>query len=185
MIKKQFLLIAASVFGAFSLSAQDAPKVAIVDLDLVLKEYDQFKQAQEELKAQQERADAELRPMVDSINSLRSEIQVVTDRINNPTSSEESQMAARKEAATLQGTLEKQAIEFQRMRAEAQRTIAQREQNMLSMVLDDVRGATAAVAEEKGISLVLSNQNQIVLFFDNALEISDEVLAQLQSAKSN
>lgn len=185
MIKKQLLLLAAIALGAFSLSAQDASKVAIVDLDLVLKQYDQFTKAQEELKAQQERADAELRPMVDSINSLRSEIQAVNDRINNPTSSAESQMEARKEAAELQATLEKQAIEFQRMRAEAQRTIAQREQNMLSMVLDDVRGATAAVASSMEISLVLSNQNQIVLYFDDALEISDEVLKQLQSQGSN
>lgn len=182
MIKKHILLFAAFVAGSMTLGAQEAPKVAIVDLDLVLQQYDQFNQAKEELKQQQERADAELRPMVDSINALRGEIQAVNDRINNPTSSEESQMEARNQARTLQAQLEQKAIEFQRLRAEAQRTIGQREQNMLSMVLDDVRGATATVAEEQGIGLVLSNQNQIVLYFDDALEISDEVLAELQSS---
>ncbi len=183
MTKKHILLAAAFLAGSFSLSAQDAPKVGIVDLDLVLQQYDQFSKAQEELAAQQERADAELRPMVDSINALRQEIEAVNDRINNPTSSEQAQMEARNEARQLQMELERQAVEFQRLRAEAQRTIAQREQNMLSMVLDDVRGATATVAEEKEIGLVLSNQNQIVLYFSDALEISDEVLAQLQESE--
>ncbi|MBC2601899.1 OmpH/Skp family outer membrane protein [Puniceicoccus vermicola] len=182
MIKKHILLLTALVAGSLTLSAQEATKVGVVDLDLVLQQYDQFNDAKAKLKEQQERADAELRPMVDSINSLRQEIQTVNDRINNPTSSEESQMEARNQARQLQAELEQKAIEFQRLRAEAQRTIGQREQNMLSMVLDDVRGATATVAEEMGLDLVLSNQNQIVLYFGDSLEISDEVLAQLSEA---
>jgi len=182
MIRKPILLLAALLAGSFSLTAQDAPKVGVVDLDAVLQQYDKFQEAREELGKQQERADAELRPMVDSINALREEIQALNSRINNPTSSEEAQATARREMAELQAQLEQQAIEFQRLRGEAQRTIGQREQNMLSMVLDDVRGASATVADEMGLDLVLSSQNQIVLFFDGGLEITDEVLAQLESA---
>jgi Skp family chaperone for outer membrane proteins len=185
MIQKHILLLAAFVAGTFTLQAQESPKVGIVDLDLVLQQYDKFNEAKAELEQQQQRADAELRPMVDSINALRQEIQAVSDRINNPTSSEEAQMEARGEARQLQAQLEQQAIEFQRLRGEAQRTIAQREQNMLSMVLDDVRGAAAVVADAKGIDLILSNQNQIVLFFSDALEISDEVLTQLESSEDS
>jgi len=185
MIKKHIILLAALVAGTLSLGAQDAPKVGLVDLDLVLQQYEKFNEAKAELQQQQQRADEELRPMVDSINALREELGAVNDRINNPTSSEESQMEARNEARQLQAQLEQQAIEFQRLRGEAQRTIAQREQNMLSMVLDDVRGAAAEVADEKGIDLVLSNQNQIVLFFSGALEITDEVLAQLESSEDS
>jgi Skp family chaperone for outer membrane proteins len=180
MIKKSVLFFAALSVGAFGLQAQDTPSVGVVDLDLVLQEYDRFQEAQEELGKQQERADAELRPMVDSINSLREEIQAANDRINNPTSSEESQMEARNELRQLQAELEQQAIQFQRLRAEAQRTIGQREQNMMSMIVEDVRGAAATVAEDMGLDLVLSSQNQIVLFFDGSLEISDAVLEQLK-----
>ncbi|MEM0966945.1 MAG: OmpH family outer membrane protein [Verrucomicrobiota bacterium] len=180
MINKTILIFAGLLAGLLSTGAQEAPKVAIVDLDLVLQQYETFNEARAELTAQQQRADAELRPMVDSINALREEIQAVTDRINNPTSSEESQMEARNELRELQVSLEQEAIEFQRLQQEARRTIAQREQNMLSMVLDDVRGAAATVAEAGGFDLVLSNQNQIVLYFSDAMEISDEVLAELK-----
>jgi len=180
MIKKNITILFALLAGSIFATAQDAPKIAIVDLDLVLSQYDNFSEAKTELQSQQQRADAELRPMVDSINAMREEIQAVADRINNPTSSEESQMEARREMQTLQAQLEQSAVEFQRLRAEAQRTIAQREQNMMAMVLDDLRGAAATVAENEGYDLVLSSQNQIVLFFSGAMEISDEVLAELQ-----
>lgn len=170
-------------FGTLGLAAQSNAKVGVVDLDLVLQQYDRFQEAQAELRQQQERADAELRPMVDNINQLREEISAINDRINNPASSEESQMEARGELRQLQAQLEQQAIEFQRLRAEAQRTIGQREQNMLSMVLDDVRGAAATVAGEMDLDLVLSSQNQIVLFFAGSLDISDNVLEQLTSAE--
>ncbi len=176
---KSALILIALFATTFGLRAESEVKVGIVDLDMVLQQYDRFQEAQDELRQQQERADAELRPMVDSINKLREDIQAANARINSPTSSEESQMEARNELAELQAQLEAQAIEFQRLRAEAQRTIGQREQNMLSMVLDDVRGAAATVADEKGLNLVLSSQNQIVLFFDASLDISDDVLALL------
>lgn len=94
-------------------------------------------------------------------------------------------MEARNEGRQLQAQLERQAVEFQRLRQEAQRTIAQREQNMLAMILDDVRGATAVVAENEGIDLVFSNQNQIVLFFSSSLELSDKVLEQLEKGEES
>jgi len=185
MIKKNLIFIAATLVAALTLNAQEAPKVGIVDLDLVLQQYDKFTESKSELEEQQQRADAELRPMVDSINALRQELEAINGRINNPATSEESQMEARNEGRQLQAQLERQAVEFQRLRQEAQRTIAQREQNMLAMILDDVRGATAVVAENEGIDLVFSNQNQIVLFFSSSLELSDKVLEQLEKGEES
>lgn len=185
MIKKPILIIAALLMGSLSLSAQDALKVGIVDINLVLQQYDKFNEAKAELDEQKRRADAELRPMVDSMNELQQEMGVVNGRINNPTSSEEAQMQARNELRKMEAELQQKAVEFQRLRAKSQNTIAQREQNMLSLMLSDVSGAAATVADEKGLSLVLTNQNQLVLYFDSALEISDEVLTQLQKGSDD
>jgi len=174
------LLFAALLLTVSTAFAQSAPKVGIVDMEQILQTYDKAQEADAELRQQQQRADAELRPMAEAINSLREDREGLIAQITSPSTTEERQRQARTQLQELETNLQRQAMEFQRLRNEANNTLMQRRNNMLTMMLDDIRGATAAVADNKGIDLVLNAQNEIVLFYGNTLDITDDVLAELK-----
>lgn len=174
------LLSAILLVAASAAYAQNAPKVGIVDMEQILQSYDKAQEADADLRQQQQRADNELRPMAEAINSMREDREGLIAQINSPSTTEDRQRQARVQLQELEANLERQAMEFQRLRNEANRTLMQRRNNMLTMMLDDIRGATAAVADSKGIDLVLNAQNEIVLFYSDALDITDDVLAELE-----
>lgn len=164
-----------------ALHAQEAPSIAVVDLQQVLENYDQAQQADTELRQQQQRVDAELQPIVESIEALRQDRQELIGRINSPSISEQGQREARTQLQELEAELQQAAAEFQQLRDEARQTLGQRRNNMLSMMLDDIRGASSEVARQQGVDLVLNAQAEIVLYSADNLDLTQRVIDELNN----
>ena len=175
------LFLAPLLFGGLTLQAQAAPKVGVVDVQMVFQQFERFQEAREELIEVQERAEASLAPRAEELQELREQIRSLEARINSPTITEESKLELQQEGGALLREFSQKSGQFEQLQRETQATVRQSRMNMENMALQEIGGAAAVVAEEMGLDLVLRSQEQIVLFYADSLDISDEVLAQLKA----
>lgn len=181
MKPKTLLFLFPLLVGALTLSAQSAPKIGIVDVQMVFQEFERFQEAREELVEVQKRAEASLAPRAEELQELREQIRSLEARINSPTITEESKLELQQEGGALLREFSQKSNQFEQLQRETQATVQQSRMNMENMALQEIGGAAAVVAEEKGLALVLRSQEQIVLFYDDSLDISDDVLEQLKA----
>jgi Skp family chaperone for outer membrane proteins len=53
---------------------------------------------------------------------------------------------------------------------------------MLSMMLDDIRGASSEIARAQGVDLVLNAQAEIVLYSSDDLDLTQQVIDELNDS---
>lgn len=181
-MKLKLLLLFPLLTGAVGLSAQSASSVGLVDVQMVFEEFERFQQAREELAQVEQRAQSSLAPRAEELQSLEEQVRSLEARINSPTITEESKASMQQEAGQLLREFSEKRGQFQRLQQETIRTVQQSRMNMEAMALEEISGAAAVVAEEKGLDLVLRSQEQIVLYFADGMDISEEVLAQLRES---
>ena len=163
-MKKFTTLILASVLLATGLFAQKAPVIGVVDVQGVLAEFTEFQSALEKVRGSVAPVEEEMQKMQASIQTIVTEGREIETKANNP-------------AASLQ---EAQA-NLNQFRQQAQAIAQQGQEEQLAPLQARAVEAVKAVAEDKGIDLVLPKNN--LIYSSDALEISDAVIAFLNSGE--
>ena len=101
-------------------------------------------------------------------------------KVNNPTLGEEAKAAAKAKVAQLQAQLNTENSKLQLFRQQAQQLAQQGQQEELAPLQKRAIEAVKQVAKDKGIDLVVPLNT--VIYADDALEISDAVIALLNAS---
>jgi len=144
-------------------------KIAYVDVEEILKEYDGAKQAEEEMKAQSQEISQKLDQIALPLQQKIQEYQVSKDNLS-------ASARQKKEAELMQ---EQQA--FQQQQQMAQQQVQAEGQRMFEKINTDIETFLADYGRSKGYTYILgsSMQTKSVLYGEESLNITDEVIDAL------
>jgi outer membrane protein len=160
-----------SVLLAFSLltwaaaaQAQEALKVAVVDLDQAINATDQGKQAREELQKRRKAAEAQLKPMIEKGRALADEIQSKRFVL-----SEEALYQKQLDLAEIQNDVRAKGAELEgQFKVDYERLVGPLRAKLLGIVAD--------FGKEQGYTLVLERTTPGLIYSKEALDITDQVV---------
>lgn len=182
MMKKAFVLLAALV--AVTVSAA-SPRIAVVDLRRVFKEYYKSRIAEEFIKQQAESARLYLGQLTKQLEALRADARRLgTNAMNQALDPALKAKADADAAAALRKVAEKEA-EIKLYTGERAREIQELEQRRRAEIIADIRAEVSRRAVVGGYELVLdssgmtTNDLPAVLVFPAKNDISNAVIREL------
>lgn len=173
--------ILASLLVATGLFAQKTPVVGVVDVQRVLADYAEFQTAVEKVRGSVAPVEEEMQKMQASIQAIVTEGREIETKAKNPAASEEARAEAQAQVSELQAQLQEAQANLNQFRQQAQQLAQQGQQEELAPLQEKAVEAVKTVAEDKGIDLVVPKNN--VIYSSDALEISDAVIAVLNSGE--
>lgn len=146
-------------------------KIAYVDVEQVLKEYEGSKKAEEELKVQTEQMSNELDQLAMPFQQKVQEYQQASQSMS-ATARQEREQELMREQQMLQ---QRQQMAQQQVQAESQRKMDE--------INEDIESFLKSYAKSKGYSYILgtSMQTRSVLYGEESLDITDEVIEALNA----
>lgn len=144
-------------------------KIAYVDVEEILKEYDGAKQAEEDMKAQSQQISQQLDQIALPLQQKIQEYQQNKDNLS-------AAARQKKEAELMQ---EQQT--FQQQQQMAQQQVQAEGQRMFEKINTDIETFLAEYGQSKGYTYILgsSMQTKSVLYGEESLNITDEVIDAL------
>ena len=167
------LLASASVFAA-------APNVGYIDEQEVLKKYGKALELQADIRKSEESAQASVNERLKVVEQLQTELLGIQKRAQDPMLSENGKKTVDAEFQQKRGLFQQRNAELQNFANEANRAIQQRVGEMNKQIFTDVREQAQKIAKAKGLQLILGKAQ--ILFADPSLDITEEVLKELNSA---
>ena len=167
------LLASASVYAA-------APNVGFIDEQEVLKKYGKALELQADMRKSEESAQANVNERLKIVEQLQTELLGIQKRGQDPMLSENGKKTVEAEFQQKRGLFQQRNAELQSFASEANRAIQQRVGEMNKQIFTDVRDQAQKVAKVKGLQLVLGKAQ--ILFADSSLDITEDVLKELNAA---
>lgn len=156
--------------AAPAIHAQDAPKVAVINVVQLLEDSDAGKKGIEDLKALQKKKTDERSALQQKVQDLRSRI------------TEGKFSLAEDKLADLEKELEDKLIELQRFNDDANRELQKEQEKMLLAIQNQVMPIINAVGEENGYTMIFNKFESGLVYADDAIDITAEVMVRLNSA---
>jgi Skp family chaperone for outer membrane proteins len=166
--------------------AQKAPKVATVDVDRVVRQYQKAIDQQRILTSDVESARQKLTAEEQQLQAYGAEVKRAQTDAENSLLSEQGRASARKTFEEKARDFQDRVNKFNQSRQQTESILRARVEQNTRNLLEDIRPVVNAIAKEKSVDLVLGstfNPNS-VLFADASLDITDEVLKRLNDAYS-
>ncbi len=167
------LLASASVFAA-------TPSIGIVDEQEIFKKYAKATDLQAEIRKSEEAAQASVNERIKAVEQLQAELQGIDKRAQDPMLSENGKKAVGAEFQQKNATFQQRRAELQNFVTEARNTIQQRVGELNKQIIADARAQAEKVAKAKGLNLIIGKAP--VLFSDASLDVTDDVLKELNAA---
>ena len=167
------LLASASVFAA-------TPSIGIVDEQEIFKKYAKATDLQAEIRKSEEAAQASVNERIKAVELLQAELQSIDKRAQDPMLSENGKKAVGAEFQQKNATFQQRRTELQNFVTEARNTIQQRVGELNKQIIADARAQAEKVAKAKGLNLIIGKAP--VLFSDASLDVTDDVLKELNAA---
>ncbi|MEC7229891.1 MAG: OmpH family outer membrane protein [Verrucomicrobiota bacterium] len=182
-MKKFAIFILASLMLATGLLAQKTPIVGVVDFQRVLADFTEYQSAFEKVRGSVAPVEEEIQRMQESIQAIVTEGTEIETKANNPAASEEARAEAAAKLPELQAKLQEAQVNLNQFRQQAQALARQGQQEDLAPLQEKARDAVKTVAKDKGIDIVHSILPQTIIYSSDDLEISDAVIALLNSGE--
>ncbi len=159
--------------AAPAVMAQDAPKVAVINVVQLLEESDAGRLGIDALKDLQKLKTDERNAMQSAAQDLRAKIT-------------EGQFSLTEERlAELKKQLEDKVIELQRFNDDANRELQKRQEEMLTDIQGKVMPIINAVGREGGYTMIFNKFESGLVYANEAIDITDEVMERLNSSVSD
>jgi outer membrane protein len=155
--------------------------VATVNVQRILNDYTAFQAAVEKVKGSVAPVEEEMKKMQENIQAIVTAGREVEAKAKNPALGDGARAEAQAEVAKLQAQLQAAQSDLNQFRQQAQQLAQQGQKDELAPLQQKAVEAVKAVAEDKGIDLVLPMNT--VVYASQALEISDAVIAVLNAAE--
>jgi outer membrane protein len=147
-----------------SAQAQEAAKIAVVDLDQAINATDQGKKARDELQKKRKEAEAQLKPMIERGRALAEELQSKRFVL-----SEEALYQKQLELAEIQNDVRAKGAELEgQFKIDYERLVGPLRQKLLEIVSE--------IGKSEGYTLILERGTPGLVYSREALDITDVVI---------
>ena len=163
------LAILAVAAGPLGAAPQGSGGIAVIDNLRVFEESNQGKAATEQIQA--------------NVNSWQAQISALETQVQGLMGQRQTQAAVMTADAlrALDAQIEQEQINLQRLRDDAQRQATSSQNEVLAQLEATLTPVVGQLASELGFSVVLNSQTPGLLHFDPAVDITDQLIARLNS----
>jgi len=169
-----YLLVLSMMVVGFSLlaEAQQTIKVGIINSQEILEKSIEGKKVIAQLEERNRKDQQDLSKLDEQIRQLETKLNT-------------QQLTMTQEAIlSLSADLERKRTERQRMAEDANRDMQELQQRLFLKIQSEVMPVIAKLGQEKGIDLILDLRASGVLYFNPAIDLTDEVIKRYDAGKS-
>ena len=172
IVFKGILVLSLFVFAASPALASDVSmKIGIVDLKKAVTESEQGKKAKLELEALAKSKQGVLDEMGTNIEKLKTDLDKQGD------------VMSAKAKKNKQDELERLTREYQRTVADSQGEVGKKENERIRDILVGLKEIIPVIAAEDKYTLILENNEALVVFADKVLDITDKVIKKYDESQ--
>lgn len=180
MMREMGLMVAVAILLAWSAGAAEF-KVAVMNLDAVLKESPDAKAAENLLQRQVEEYEADQKESMGELEKLKKEFDTVRKEAANKALSQEERERKADAADAKLSALRDKDRQMQELRSKRQKDLTEQSMRMRKRVVGKIRGMIKEYAEKKGYSLVLDSSagamtgGDVVLYAPEKTDITEDL----------
>ena len=167
---------------AFSSSAFAASEYLTVDVSKVYNRYVRMIESQKSFNVSAQKAQEEVNQMRQEGMKIGEKYNDLSKKLESPALSTDAKRKAEKERTELMDQIQKKQAEIVEFEQQTAETLGRRRQSVINLHNGEIQEMTKAIAKERGAKLVL-NQTTAVLYADDAIDVTDEVINRLNSSK--
>jgi len=172
-MKKLSLITVIALLGIMSVSAQQ--KVALVDMDYILKNIPMYESANEQLKQLSQKWQSEVEARNEEAKNLYKNYQTEVVFLSDD-------MKVRKENEIV--AKEKEANELKRKYFGPDGELFKKRESLMKPIQDEIYTAIKDISEQKKYDLILDKTSGMnIVYYSSKIDVSDEVLAKLGYSK--
>jgi outer membrane protein len=176
---------AAIAFSALTTHAQTAPKILVVDMAKIFEGHYKTLEQQAKLTADEAKAKDQLDQIAKEGNAMVEQYKELDDQSKNPTATAEAKAKAQGEAQKKLEEIRQKQSEQNSFAQNTRNSLNQRFQTFKTLMLEEITKAAVDVAKKKGATFLFDKSGpsligvSIILYSDSALDITDEVMAEI------
>jgi len=177
--------IAAFACAALTVHAQPAPKILVMDMEKVFNNHYKTQEQQAKLQDDQKKAQEQLDLITKEGSTLVEQFKELDEQTKNPTATAEAKEKSKTDAQKKYEEIRQKQNERDTFVQNTRNTLQQRFQTFKTLMIEEITRIAVDVAKRKGATLLLdkSGPSMIgvsnVLYFDPSMEITDEILAEV------
>lgn len=189
--KKIFVFI--TIITATVTMASAAQKIAVVDMEAVVRAHPKAEQNDKALRAKQAELEAKRDALLAELKAKEEKIvQLEKDIRTNPMYTEKVKREKAEEGRALVLDLQKSEKEIRSKVAEMQRELTKQERMLFDEVMNDIQTAVKKISTEKGFSMALDSSAYraavpmpIVVYSEPSIDITDFVIAAIGGTRKD
>lgn len=155
--------------GALAVEAQEAPEIAYVRSDSIMRSAPGVHEAQQQLQEQVEASRTEVQRLQEEIQELVQRYQAQENTL-----SEEARQ-------TRQQEIQQRQMEAQQAAQRLQQQLEEREEEVLGPIMRRINDLLEEVRQERGLDFILDASSGVILAATPQLDITDEILERLRT----
>jgi len=177
--------VAAIAFSALTAHAQTAPKILVVDLAKVFDNHYKTQEQQAKLQADEAKAQDQLAQITKEGNALVEQFKELDEQSKNPTATAEAKAKAQADAQKKYDEIQQKRSEQNSFVQNTSNTLKQRFQTFKTLMIEEITKTATEIAKKKGATLLFDKSGPTlvgvsnVLYFEPSLDITDEVMAEI------
>jgi outer membrane protein len=177
--------IAAIAFTALTSHAQTAPKILVVDLAKLFDNHWKTQEQQAKLQADLSKAQDQLAQIAKDGNALVEQFKELDEQSKNPTATTEAKAKAQGDAQKLYEEIQQKRSEQNSFAQNSRNSLQQRFQTFKTLMIEEISKSAVEIAKKHGATILLDKSGPTlvgvsnVLYFDPSLDITDEVMTEV------
>lgn len=166
------VILVAGLGLAAAAEAQQAAKIGVINSQQAFTASSEGKKAQAQLQEQENRIKAELARLDTEIKGLENKLTTQRMTLTNEA------------ALQLQSDLDKKSTARKRREEDAGREAQQLQLNLIQRIRGEMVVIIEGIAKEKGLELILDLGASGIVYFNPAMDITDEVIRRYDASKA-
>ncbi len=182
---QSILVVAALACLSMTAHAQTGPKILVVDLAKLFDSHYKTQEQQAKLQADEAKAQDQLAVITKEGNGLVEQFKELDEQSKNPTATAEAKAKAQADAQKKYEEIQQKRSEQNSFIQSTRNTLQQRFQTFKQLMVEEITKIAVEIAKKHGATFLLDKSGPTmvgvsnVLYYDPSLEITDEVMAEI------
>jgi outer membrane protein len=182
---QSLVAVAAIALTSLTAHAQSGPKILVVDLAKLFDNHWKTLEQTAKLQADGAKAQDQVAQLQKDGNALVEQFKELDEQSKNPTATAEAKAKAQADAQKLYDEVQQKRSELSSFAQNTQNTLKQRFQTFKTLMIEEIEKVAVDIAKKKGATFLLDKSGPTlvgvsnILYFDPSLDITDEVMAEL------
>jgi outer membrane protein len=182
---QSLLAVATLAASALTVHAQSSPKILVVDLAKLFDNHYKTQEQQAKLQADETKAQDQLAQITKEGNALVEQYKELEEGAKNPTATNEAKAKAQADAQKKFDEIQQKRSEQNSFIQNTRNTLQQRFQTFKTLMIEEITKIAVEIAKKHGATFLLDKSGPTlvgvsnVLYFDPSLDITDEVMTEI------